>query len=283
MMTTEPLALLEALLGHSGNEIITHQFTSAHRLSPMVKAGWLVPSSRADTTICAVCDDAHIADVICVNEETLCVCRRTGETFLLSPVGSLSRVDGDAFARSLAAALQLDGNMRLLHGFPTVWKLGTRRLEDIAIVFFLVPRFDRIDTANTILEAVAQQARAMTSVLIVADNIETVYVQSSHRILRLRDVVAMDEDGNMSADADNLFFQIFPQVPKPQRPGRPAEQQRRVLALFDELAQEGATIDTSNSTWHFVRDRFMERYPNANAPAKETVRTAVRVWQQKRQ
>jgi hypothetical protein len=283
MMTTEPLALLEALLSHSGNDIIAHQFTSADRLSPMVKAGWLVPSSRADATLCVVCDDTHMAEVICVNEETLGVCRRTGETFLLSRACSLYRVDGDAFARSLAAAFQLDGNTRPLRGFKTVWKLGTRRLEDMAIVFFLVPRFDGIDAANTILEAVAQQARARTSALIVADDIDAVEVLPRHIIVRLRDVVAMDEDGNMSADADNLFFQIFPQVPKPQRPGRPAEQQRRVLALLDDLAEEGVIIDTSNSTWRRVRDKFIQRYPKASAPAKGTIRTAVGVWQEKRQ
>jgi len=32
-----------------------------------------------------------------------------------------------------------------------------------------------------------------------------------------------------------------------------------------------------------VRDRFMERYPEANVPAKNTVRTAVGVWREKRE
>lgn len=282
-MTTEPLPLLEALLRHIGQHIFAHQFASADRLSPMMKAGWLVPRGLPDTTVCVVCDDTHMAEVICVNEEeTRGVCRRTGETFPLSPTCSLYGVEGDAFVRSLAAALQLEGNTRLLHGFATVWKLGTRRLEDGVIVFFLVLRLDRIDMASTILEAAAQQARAMTSVMIVADDIDAVDFLRKHRVVRLRDVVALDEDGKLSADEANLLCQIFPQMPKPKCPGRPPEQQERVLAFLDELADEGATIDTSNSTCRLVRDRFMERYPEANAPAKNTVRTAVGVWQVKR-
>ena len=283
MMTTEPLALLEALLTHIGHDVVAHQFASADRLSPIMRAGWLVAKGLPDATLCAVCDDTHMAEVICVNEETFGVCRRTGETFQLSPACSLYRVDSDAFARSLAAALQLEGDTRLLHGFATVWKLGTRRLEDMAIVFFLVPRLDRIDVANTILEAVAQQARANTSVLIIADDIDAVHVLLKHHVVRLRDVVAVDENGRLRTDEANLLLKIFPQTPQPQGPGRPPEQQKRVLALLDELAGEGVSIDASNSTCRLVRDRFMKRYPKANAPAKGTVRTAVGVWQEKRQ
>jgi len=283
MMTTEPLALLEALLRHIGHDVVAHQFASADRLSPMMKAGWLVPRGLPYTTVCVVCDDTHMAEVICVNEETRGVCRRTGETFPLSPTCSLYGVDGDAFARSLAAALQLKGDTRLLHGFATVWKLGTRRLEDVVVVFFLVLRLDRIDMANTILEAAAQQARATTLVLIVADDIDAVDFLQRRRVVRLRDVVAVDEDGKLRADEANLVCEIFPQTPKPKCPGRPPEQQERVLALLDELADEGVIIDASNATCRLVRDRFMERYPEANVPAKNTVRTAVGVWREKRE
>jgi len=52
--------------------------------------------------------------------------------------------------------------------------------------------------ANTILEAVAQQARAMTSVLIVADDIDAEDVLPRHHIIRLRDVVTVNETANLA-------------------------------------------------------------------------------------
>jgi len=282
-MTTEPLALLEALLSYSGHDVAAHQFASGDRLSPMVKVGWLVPTGVPDALVCKACDDTHLAEVIRIKEETRGLCRRTGETFPVSPASSYHRIDGHAFARLLAEALQLEGDPRLLHGFATVWKLGMRRLEDTRVVFFFTPGLNRVDMANTTLEAVAQQARAMPSVLIVADDIDRVGVLRKHRVIRLRDVAAVDADGNLTVNEAQLLFEIVPQTAKPRGPGRPPEQQELVLPLLDELDNEGVKIDASNSTCRAAQDRFIERYPDVNVPARNTVKKAIIVWRTKQQ
>ena len=278
-MATDAIGFLSTLLKHCGREIDAAEFACVGHLAPLITSGLLVPVGFPKAIPCEVCGEAHTVDVVSIEGRPQGVCRRTGETFTVSPACALYRVDGDAFARSIAKTLELEGDTRLLRGFSAVWRLGARRLDDTLVAFFFTPALDRLDMASTILEAVAQQTRAMRCVLLVASDIDAVRLLR-HRdvVVSLRDVITGDVDGRLSVDEDELIIKIFPQAAKRRPPGRPTRQRDLILPLLDELDAEGVAVDGSNATCSAVRERFKDRYPKAKVPVINTVKSAVAVW-----
>jgi hypothetical protein len=175
-------------------------------------------------------------------------------------------VDGGAFARSLAQALQLNGDTRLLLRFETLWRLGARRLNDIRVAFLFTPNLDRLDAATTILDSIADQSRSIPFCLLVASDIGGVrLLQRGNVVIRLGDIAVIAPDGRLTVDEAQLLLEIFPQTGRRVR-GRPPGQRTLILPLLRELHGEGVVIDDSNETCRVVQNWFEKRYPGAKVP-----------------
>ena len=277
-MTTDSIGLLASLLRHAGQKVVARQFAAAHALAPLINAGWLAPASVPDVLLCEVCDDAHTVDVVHFDDTPRGLCRRTANTFPVCRTCSLHHVDGAAFARSLARALQLDGDTKPLPGLETVWKLGARRLNDTRVAFFFTPSLDRLDAATMILDTVAGQSRATPFCLLVASEIDKVrLLQRRNVVIRLGDIVAIAPDGQLTVDETQLMVEIFPETGRRVR-GRPPGQRNLILPLLHELDGKGVVIDDSNVTCRVVQGWFQKRNPGAKVPVVSTVKSAIFAW-----
>ena len=168
--TIDPTRLLCSLLGYAGHEVLAHQFALDEDLAPFIDAGWLSPVANFAAVLCEVCDIAHLCELVGLDGQPQALCMRTGEEFKLGQTTQPYRVEGLAVARSLASALQLDGDARTVRRIANLWTLGTRTLGERRVKFFLTPGFDRLDTATSIVDAAAEQSRTMKSTLIVAND-----------------------------------------------------------------------------------------------------------------
>jgi hypothetical protein len=183
-----------------------------------------------------------------------------------------------AFTRSLARALQLDGDAKPLHEFDKVWKLGARRINDTRLAFFFTPSLDRLDVASTILDTIASQSRAVPFCLLVFAEIEQVrLLQRRNVVICLRDIASIAADGRLDVDEDQLLVEIFPEVISRTR-GRPPGQRNLILPLLQELHSGGVAIDGSNETCRVVQGLFRRRIPGAKIPVVSTVRSAILIW-----
>jgi len=278
-MTIDSIGLLASLLRYAGRKVAAHQFAAADELAPLIKAGWLVPAGVPETLLCEVCDDPHTVDVVHFHDKPRGVCRRTADTFPISRLSSLHRVDGAAFARSLARALHLDGDTSVLRGFDIAWKLGARTLNDTRVVFFFTPSLDRIDASTTILDSIAGHSRAMTFCLLVASSIDKVRLPTRHNVVtRVGDIVAIEPDGHLTVDEAQLLIEVFPGAGRPRARGRPPRQRDLILPLLHELEREGVAIDDSHETCRVVQGRFQKSYPGAKIPVANTMKSAIFAW-----
>jgi hypothetical protein len=242
-----------------------------------------VPAEFREAVPCEVCDEPHIADVERIDSEIRGICRRTGETFQISDHGMLHRVDGEAFARSLSSALLLDDEARMVRGLENVWKLGARRLNEARTMFFLTPSLGPIDVANTILEAVAGQSGASHSCLIVASEIGAVrLLRRKGAIVRLRDLALIDREGQLSINEAQLLAEIFPDINKPPRRGRPARPRERILDLLDEVAGRAPSIDASNESIREWMLKYKRHYKTQTCPVLGTFKAAIAIWNARR-
>lgn len=275
---TDSMGLLASVLRYAGQKVVAQQFAAAHVLTPLIDAGWLAPAGVPDALLCEVCDDAHTVDVVHFGDKPRGLCRRTADTFSVCQTYFQHHVDGGAFARSLAQALQLNGDTRLLLGFETVWRLGARRLNDTRVAFFFTPSLDRLDAATTILDSIAGQSRSIPFCLLVASDVGQVrLLQRGNVVIRLGDIAAIAPDGRLTVDEAQLLLEIFPQTGRRVR-GRPPGQRTLILPLLRELHGEGVVIDDSNETCRVVQSWFEKRYPGAKVPVASTVKSAIFAW-----
>ena len=268
-----------AMFAYSGLKIAAHQFAAASQFAPFLKAGWLATAGSPNALFCEACDEPQLADLEQIDTEVRGICWRTGDTFPISNHGCLHRVDGDAFARSLALALRLNGDARLVRGYERVWALGDGRLNETRIMLFLTPAFGQIDVATTVLQAVAAQSRAKHFCLIVADDIDDVrLLQRKGAVVRLRDIATIEPDGTLIIDHAQLLVEIFPYVHTPRRRGRPADQRERILQLLDEFANNGLRVDGSNECIREIGLKYKKRFKDKRRPAPDTIRKAIANW-----
>jgi hypothetical protein len=278
--TTDPTWLLCWLLGYAGHEVAAHQFAPAEDLLSFIDAGWLLPVAGPAAVLCEVCDVAHSAQVVNFDGRPQAICMRTGEAFEVAKTAQRYRVEGLAVARSLALALQLEGEVRTVRGITGLWTLGARALGDTRVKFFLTPDFDRLDTATSIVDAAAQQSGAMKSALIVAsDRLDHTRLMARRiNIIRLRDIAKVGAAGQFLIDEALLLSAVVPEAASARGRGRQARQRRRILPILDELHGEGLAVDKSNKTWRIVAERFKHRYPGVGSPSKSTILYAIDCW-----
>lgn len=244
----------------------------------MIDAGWLAPAGVPDALLCEICDDVHSVDVVYFDDIPRGMCRRTAETFAICKARFLHRVDGTAFTVSLARALHLDGDTKPLLGFEKVWRLGARRLNDTRVAFFFTPGLDRLDAATTVFDTIYSQSRAMLFCLLVASEVDEVrLLQGRNVVIRLRDIVAIAVDGQLTVDEPRLLVEIFPEANRRSR-GRPPLQRSLILPLLHELHRKGIVIDDSNQTCRAVQDWFRKRNQGAKIPVVSAVRSAILAW-----
>ena len=281
MATTDPTSLLCSLLSYADHEVAAHQFAPAEDLVPFVDAGWLLPVARPATILCEVCDAAHFVEVVDLDEGPRAVCMRSGEAFEVPETSQYFRVEGSAVARSLALALQLEGEARSVRAVTGLWGLGARTLGDRRVKFFLTPDLDRLDAATSMMDVVAQQSGAMKSALIVAsDRLDHIRLLVQRiNVIRLRDFAKVEATTQFSIDEALLLSVVVPEAASARGPGRQPEQRERILPILNELDGEGLAVDKSNKTCRTVAERFQERYPNVNPPVRNSIRSAIKRWQ----
>lgn len=271
-----------SMFAYSGHAIEIRHFAQTHRLTPLIEAGWLVPTLSRHAVLCRACDEAHMVDVEVIDQEIRGICLRTGEMFPTSDQGTQHRVDGEAFARALSSALRMDEEARSVRGLKNVWKLGARLLNETRVVFFLTPALGRIDLANTILEAIAVQARSAAFCLIVAGDIDAVQlIQRKGTVVRLQDTASIDNAGTISIDGNRLLVAIFPDIQKPRRGGNPGRKRERILQLLHDTANKNLVIDLSNVSLREWGLRYEQRF-NEKRPAPDTIRKAIEIWNARR-
>jgi hypothetical protein len=278
--TTDPTWLLCSLLGCAGHEVAAHQFAPAEDLVPFINAGWLLPVAGPAAVLCEVCDVAHSVEVVNLDGRPPAICMRTGEAFEVAQTAQRYRVEGLAVARSLALALQLDGEARTVSVITSLWTLGTRTLGDTRVKFFLTPDFDRLDSATSMMDAVEQQSGAMKSALIVAsDRLDHIRLLARRiNIIPLRDIAKVEATARFSIDEALLLTAVVPKAASAQGRGRRAKQRDRTIPILDELDGEGLAVDKSNKTWRIVAERFKHRYPGVASPAKSSILSAIDCW-----
>lgn len=270
-----------SLLGYAGYEVAAHQFAPAEDLASFIDAGWLLPSVRRAAVPCEVCDVAHSVRVFDLEGRPQAVCIHTGEAFEVTQTTHPYRVEGLAVARSLALALQLDGEVRTVKGVTGLWTLGARTLGDARVKFFLTPDFDRLDTATSMMDAAAQQSAAMKSALIVAsDRLDHIRLLDHRiKIIPLRDIPKVGvTTARFSIDEALLLSAAVPEAVSARGPGRQAEQRRRIIPILEELQDQGVAIDASNETCRIVSARFQDRYSGIKLPARNSIRSGINWW-----
>lgn len=250
----------------------------------MCELGLLVPRSFTGAVICEVCDEAHSAVVVVEDGVLRGFCQRSGELFLVRPDQGFFRVRGEAIAERLAAALQLEGDVRQLAGFTSLWRLGVRRLSETRVVFYLTPHLDQLDLATSMIDAVARQAAASHAALIVAsDDLDHVrLVNARLKVVRLREVARLSEDGRMDVNLDQLLAAVLPDELAARAARSSASPQRdRVIPVLDQMAASEVKIETTNAGLIAIGKRVAE-HDGGPPPRRSTIRDAVRWWHARR-
>lgn len=279
-MSRDALGLVSSLMVYAGQEIAAAQYAASGELEPLVRAGWIVPRGWPAIVSCEVCNVPHPAELVERGREPRALCMRTGETFEVSEMAALYRIDAGAVAESLSLALKLSGGARHIKGTSNLWRLGDRRLLETRVVFFFTPRLGELDGASTIFDTVAAQSGAARSALIVAsDNIDHVRLLNRKvEVLRLRDVAFLAVDGKLEIDEANLAATVLPDLASARSPGAPASQREKILPILDAMLATGLTIDMSNKICRAVQERFRKTYPQDNVPVHTTIRAAIEAW-----
>ena len=242
--------------------------------------GWLLPVVRPSTILCDACDTQHSVDVVDIEGRLQAVCMHSGEVLEVQQAPQRYRVEGLAVARSLAMALHLEGEVRSVRGVAGLWTLGTRTLGDTRVKFLLMPDFDRLDTATTVVGAALKQSSAMRSALIVAsDRLDHIRLLARPiNIIPLRDIAAVEATAQFSIDEALLLSAVVPEAASARRRGRHPKQRRRIIPILEELQDQGVAIDASNETCRIVAERFKHRYPGIASPAKSSILSAIDCW-----
>lgn len=182
---------------------------------------------------------------------------------------------------SLAQTLNLAGSPRKIPGIENVWSLGVRRLNEVRVAFFCTPSLGAIDLATTILVSVADQSRSTLHCLLVADEIDAVRLLRRYStVIRLRDVATISPAGTLTIDTAQLLAATFPDVRKPRRRGRPANQRERILLLLEQSDDSGL-IDASNESLRQLSQQYESRF-GKKSPVSDTIRKAIAAWNARR-
>lgn len=276
----DPTSLVCSLLAYSGLDIAAHQLATAGELVSFIDAGWLFPVDRPSAVPCQVCDITHSVDVTDLDGRPQAICMHTAESFEVMQTDHFYRVDGLAVARSLASALQLEGDVRGVKGTVGLWTLGTRTLGDTRAKFFLTPEFDRLDAATSVMDAAAQQSSAMRSALIVAnDHLDHIRLMTQRiKVISLRDIAKVDASAQFSIDEAFVLSIVVPEAVSARGLGRPPRQRDRIFPILNELEHERGGITSANEICNVVAERFQNRYPGTKVPVRNAIRSAINSW-----
>lgn len=278
MTRTDPILLIAAVLPYASRKIHGSTFSPRDRLMPLIELGVLVPAGYVKEISCNECDECHLAPISHTDSGWVAQCDRIGSEF--EPEGDLSayRVDAVAFAQWLSTRLGSNDRVRLVPGLDDLWTLGVAQVPPYRMAVYFTPSLrSQVRTAN-VFAVIEARSRAIDVGLIVADEAIDCYRLPGSRIavLRLRDVVRVNQSAQLVVDRESLMRTVIPEAHRTAR-GAPPFQRERIVAILDELAAAKEAFDRSNASCRNIGGKFASRYDTA-PPAKSTIIKAIDWW-----